>query len=95
MDGGVCMRSTHAALLKLSILTSLQSVSQTLHTSAAPLIASLIDCHLTNDTANLSYTLLRRVLNNFSVPCKSRPLSVQFVRGLDYLVCLHCFYALR
>ncbi|KAJ8593563.1 hypothetical protein M405DRAFT_810716 [Rhizopogon salebrosus TDB-379] len=26
------------------------------------LIASLIDCHLTSDTANLSYNLLRRVL---------------------------------
>jgi U3 small nucleolar RNA-associated protein 20 len=43
-------------------LTSLQSVSQTLHTCAGSLIASLTDCYLTSDTADLSYTLLRRVL---------------------------------
>ncbi|KAJ8582296.1 hypothetical protein M405DRAFT_830893 [Rhizopogon salebrosus TDB-379] len=29
-----------------------------LHTGAGSLIASLVDCHLTGDTANLSYTLL-------------------------------------
>ncbi|KAJ8593574.1 hypothetical protein M405DRAFT_810794, partial [Rhizopogon salebrosus TDB-379] len=40
------------------VVFACKSVSQTLHTSAAPLIASLIDCHLTSDTANLSYTLL-------------------------------------
>jgi U3 small nucleolar RNA-associated protein 20 len=55
------MRSTYAVLPKLSILTSLRSVSQTLQ-SAGSLITSLIDCHLTSDTADLSYTLLRRVL---------------------------------
>jgi hypothetical protein len=127
VDSGVCMRSTYAALLKSSILTSLQSVSQTLRSSAGSLTASLIDCHLTSDTADLSCTLLRRVLTalihhcnsseqfsvvaslvidrfcilsqaedvNFSVPCKSRLWSVLFVKGLDYIVCPHCFYALR
>ncbi|KAG1788657.1 armadillo-type protein [Suillus plorans] len=39
-----------------------KSVSQTLHTSAGSSIASLIDCHLTSDRPELSYTLLRRVL---------------------------------
>ncbi|KAG1774596.1 hypothetical protein EV702DRAFT_1123142 [Suillus placidus] len=39
-----------------------KSVSQTLHTSAGSLMASLIDCHLTSDRPELSYTLLRRVL---------------------------------
>jgi hypothetical protein len=71
VDGGVCMQSTYAALLKLSILISLRSVFQTLHTSAAPLIASLIDCHLTSDIANLSYTLLRRVLTALIHHCNS------------------------
>src|SRR5437588_10628858 len=62
MDDSPCMQSTYAAHLTLLILTSLQSVSQTLHTSAGSLISSLIDCHLTSDNARLSYTLLRRVL---------------------------------
>lgn len=39
-----------------------KSISQTLHTSAGSSIASLIDCHLTSDRPELSYTLLRRVL---------------------------------
>ncbi|KAG2158692.1 armadillo-type protein [Suillus bovinus] len=39
-----------------------KSVSQTLHTSAGSSIASLVDCHLTSDRPELSYTLLRRVL---------------------------------
>lgn len=39
-----------------------KSVSQTLHTSAGSSMASLIDCHLTSDRSEMSYTLLRRVL---------------------------------
>ncbi|KAG1892884.1 uncharacterized protein F5891DRAFT_1209517 [Suillus fuscotomentosus] len=39
-----------------------KSISQTLHTSAGSSIASLIDCHLTSDHPELSYTLLRHVL---------------------------------
>ncbi|KAG2115669.1 armadillo-type protein [Suillus cothurnatus] len=39
-----------------------KSVSQTLHTSAGSSMASLIDCHLTSDRPEMSYTLLRRVL---------------------------------
>ncbi|KAG2102831.1 armadillo-type protein [Suillus discolor] len=39
-----------------------KSISQSLHTSAGSSIASLIDCHLTSDRPELSYTLLRRVL---------------------------------
>ncbi|KAG1818154.1 armadillo-type protein [Suillus subaureus] len=39
-----------------------KSVSQTLHTSAGSSMASLIDCHLTSDHPELTYTLLRRVL---------------------------------
>ncbi|KAG1882502.1 armadillo-type protein [Suillus subluteus] len=39
-----------------------KSVSQTLHTSAGSSMAFLIDCHLTGDRPELTYTLLRRVL---------------------------------
>ncbi|KAG1734522.1 armadillo-type protein [Suillus lakei] len=39
-----------------------KSVSQTLHTSAGSSMVSLIDCHLTSDHPELTYTLLRRVL---------------------------------
>ncbi|KAJ8582182.1 hypothetical protein M405DRAFT_922040 [Rhizopogon salebrosus TDB-379] len=53
------------------VVFACKSVFQILHTSAAPLIASLIDCHLTSDTANLSYTLLRRVLTALIHHCNS------------------------
>ncbi|KAG1832880.1 armadillo-type protein [Suillus subalutaceus] len=39
-----------------------KSVSQTLHTSAGSSMAFLINCHLTGDRPELTYTLLRRVL---------------------------------
>ncbi|KAG0701153.1 armadillo-type protein [Suillus ampliporus] len=44
------------------IVFACKSVSQTLHTSAGSLMTSLIDCHLTGDYPELSYTLVRRVL---------------------------------
>ncbi|KAG1731833.1 armadillo-type protein [Suillus paluster] len=44
------------------IVFACKSISQTLHTSAGSLMATLIDCHLTSDYPDLSYTLLRRVL---------------------------------
>lgn len=65
------MQSTYARDLELSLLTSLQSVSQTLHTTAGSLIGSLIDCHLTSDNVELSYTLLRRVLTALIHHCNS------------------------
>ena len=71
MDDDLCMQSTCARDFKLSLLTSLQSVSQTLHTTAASLIGSLIDCHLTSDNVELSYTLLRRVLTALIHHCNS------------------------
>ncbi|KAJ8594511.1 hypothetical protein M405DRAFT_808946 [Rhizopogon salebrosus TDB-379] len=40
------------------VVFACKSVSQALHTSAGSLIASLIDSHLTSDTADLSYTLI-------------------------------------
>ncbi|KAG2752966.1 hypothetical protein P692DRAFT_201706512, partial [Suillus brevipes Sb2] len=44
------------------VIFACKSVSQTLHTSAASSMASLIECHLTSDHPELSYTLLRRVV---------------------------------
>ena len=69
--------------LHLAALTSLQSVSQTLHTVTASLTTPLLEHYMSCDSAEDGYTLVRRVLTALIHHCKG---AEQFSPASDVVV---------